>query len=198
MFIGDRLSASSESFAQHLHELHEHIKMQIAISNNNYKSTADSHKRLQEFAIGDGVMISVHSERFLLGTLKKLHARCMNPYRVLRRLVPMLMSSTSPLILESTRCSTLRIWLFTTIPVAYPTAILNEPALTLRSPQPFLVQPPILPPLRRPSIEEIEGILTDETVSTAAGTYQCYLVCWRGRPDSIVLGCRPRRSCNST
>ena len=59
MPIGDRPSVSAESFAQHLHELHEHIKRQLAISNNNYKFAADSHKRLQEFVIGDKVMVRV-------------------------------------------------------------------------------------------------------------------------------------------
>jgi len=53
MSIDDRPSASIESFAQHLYELHEHIRRQIAISNDNYTSAADSHKRLQKFAIGD-------------------------------------------------------------------------------------------------------------------------------------------------
>jgi len=38
MSIGDRSSASADSFAQHLHELHEHIRRQIAISNENCKS----------------------------------------------------------------------------------------------------------------------------------------------------------------
>ena len=46
MSIGDRPSASAESFAQHLHELREHIKRQIAISNDNYKHVIDSHERL--------------------------------------------------------------------------------------------------------------------------------------------------------
>ena len=53
MSVGDRLMHQL-SFAHHLHELHEHIRRQIAISNDNYKSIADSHKRSQEFAIGEG------------------------------------------------------------------------------------------------------------------------------------------------
>jgi len=83
-------------------------------------------------------------------------------------------------------------------PVAYPTVIPNEPALTSRSSELFQVQPLIPPPLRRPSTEEIEDILTDETVSTVAGTYQCYLVRWRRRLDSDCTLLRARRSCNST
>jgi len=68
----------------------------------------DSHKRLQEFTIGDEVMVRVRLERFSLGTLKKLHARHVGAYSVLRRLVLMPTSSTPPMILESTRCSTSR------------------------------------------------------------------------------------------
>jgi len=53
--IGDCPNASA--VAQHLYELHAHIRRQIAISNNNYKSIVDSHKRLQELAIRDDVMV---------------------------------------------------------------------------------------------------------------------------------------------
>ena len=78
MSIGDRPTTSAESFSQYLHELYEHIKRhiirQIATSNDNYKSVADSHKRLQEFATGDEVMVRVRPERFPLETLKKTHA----------------------------------------------------------------------------------------------------------------------------
>ena len=73
-----------ESFAQHLHESHEHIRRQIAVSNDNYKYAADSHKRLHEFAIGDEVMVWVRPKRFPSRTLNKLHARRMGPYRILR------------------------------------------------------------------------------------------------------------------
>ena len=74
MSIGDRPTTSAESFSQYLHELYEHIIRQIATSNDNYKSVADSHKRLQEFATGDEVMVRVRPERFPLETLKKTHA----------------------------------------------------------------------------------------------------------------------------
>ena len=67
-------SASVESFAKHLHELHKHIRRQIAISNDNYKSTANSHKKLCEFVIGDEVIVRVCLERFPSKTLKKFHA----------------------------------------------------------------------------------------------------------------------------
>ena len=93
-------------------------------------------------------------------------------------------SSTSPMILESIRCSMSRTLTLYHTPVAYQIVIPDEPTLTFKSPQSFPVDVPLPPSLMRPPTEEIEGILTDETVSITDGTYHRYLVCWRGRPDS--------------
>jgi len=60
-----------EPFALHLHELHNHYTRHMTISNYKCQSVAESHKRLQDIAIGDEVLIRVHPERFSLGTLKK-------------------------------------------------------------------------------------------------------------------------------
>ena len=136
MSIGDRLSASTESFAQHLHELYEHSRRQIAISNDNYKSIADSHKKLQEFATGDEVMVRMRPERFSPGTLKKLHARRMGVLRSFgsnayeldisrdRGINPVF--NIEDLTLHHT-------------PVAYPTTIPDDPASTFMSSQSFLI-----------------------------------------------------------
>ena len=83
--IGDWPSASAESFAYYLHDLHDYIHRQIVVSNDNYKSTAYLHKRLQKFVVGDEMMVRVRPKRFPQGTLKKLHARCIGLYRVLRK-----------------------------------------------------------------------------------------------------------------
>ena len=48
--------------APYLHELHDHNTRQMIINNYNYQSTAESHKRLQELAINDEVLIRVHPE----------------------------------------------------------------------------------------------------------------------------------------
>jgi len=61
------------SFAQYLHDLHDDIRRQIAVSNVNNKSTINLHKRLQEFAVGDKVMVRVRPKRFPSGTV---NARC--------------------------------------------------------------------------------------------------------------------------
>ena len=60
------------------------IRRQIAVSNDNYKVVVDLHKQLQEFTVGDEVMIRVRLEMFPLETLKKLHAQHIGPYIVLR------------------------------------------------------------------------------------------------------------------
>jgi len=57
----------------------------MTISNCNYQSVAESHKRLQKLTIGDEVLIRVHLEKFTLGTLKKLHTRSRGPYKILKR-----------------------------------------------------------------------------------------------------------------
>ena len=56
----------------YLYALHDHITRQLTTNNYNYKSAVESHKRLQDLAIGDKVLIRVHPERFSLGTFKKL------------------------------------------------------------------------------------------------------------------------------
>ena len=74
-----------ESHAPHLHDFNDHNTRQMTIINYNYQSATESHKRLQELAIGDEVLIRVHPKRFPLRTLKKLHTRRRGPYKFLRR-----------------------------------------------------------------------------------------------------------------
>ena len=58
----------------------------MTINNYNYQSIAKSHKRLQELAISDEVLVRVHPERFPLETLKKKTPYPMwGLYKVLRR-----------------------------------------------------------------------------------------------------------------
>jgi len=83
--IGTKPIVAVESPASHLHELHVHTKGQMTFNNYNYSSAVESHKRLQELAMGNGVLIRVHPERFPLETLKRLHTRRSGPYKVLKR-----------------------------------------------------------------------------------------------------------------
>ena len=66
--------------------LHTEVPRQITLSDDNYKSFANLHSRLQEIAVGDEVMLRVPPQRFPPETWEKLHIRCISPYRVMRRI----------------------------------------------------------------------------------------------------------------
>ena len=57
-----RISKSMESFAQHVKSLYKEISKKINISNKIYKQNVDSHRRAQEFAEGDYVMVRMRPE----------------------------------------------------------------------------------------------------------------------------------------
>lgn len=79
-----RPSASAESFAQHMHALHDEIKRRINLHNESYKMVADVHRRHVEFNIGDYVMVRIRPERFPPRTAKKLQARSAGPFKVVK------------------------------------------------------------------------------------------------------------------
>ena len=64
------------------------INKKIQESNAHYKSHVDLHPRHIEFNEGDYVMIRIWPERFLPGTIKKLHARSAGPYKILKKINP--------------------------------------------------------------------------------------------------------------
>jgi len=74
-----------ESSTLYLHELHDHNTRRKIISNYKYQSVTKSHKRLQDIAIDDEVLIRFHPERFPLETLRKLHTQRCGPYKILKR-----------------------------------------------------------------------------------------------------------------
>ena len=122
------------SFGQHLYELHEYIRRQIAISNDNYKSIVNSHKRLQEFDIRDEAMVRVRPERFSPETLKKLHVQRMGPYRVLRRFDSNAYELDIFCDLGINPVFSIEDLTLHRTPVAYPTTIPAEPSLIAKSP----------------------------------------------------------------
>ena len=80
------MSESAEAFARHVHDLHKDISNRIHSSNTRYKVQANSCRRHLEFAVGDYVMIRIRPKRFPLGTVKKLQARSVGPFKVLKRI----------------------------------------------------------------------------------------------------------------
>ena len=72
-----RVFEPAENFAKHIHDLHDEIRRKISLSNEEYKLTADMHRRSKEFNVGDYDMVHIHLERipkmFSKKTLCKTH-----------------------------------------------------------------------------------------------------------------------------
>ena len=64
-----RVSITTESFSQHIKELHENIRNHINKSNKIYKRQRDAHRRHQEFQRD---YVIVRTERLLPGHISKL------------------------------------------------------------------------------------------------------------------------------
>ena len=74
------------AFTSHIRALHEEIREKIIKNNADYKSSADLHRRLRTFNVGDYVMVCMRPERFSLGTVMKLHARSTWPFKILKKI----------------------------------------------------------------------------------------------------------------
>ena len=75
-----------ENFAKHIHDLHAEIRRQISLSNEEYKLAVDVHRRSKEFNIDEYVMVHILLERIPKTFSKKLYARAMGPYSIIRKL----------------------------------------------------------------------------------------------------------------
>ncbi|KAF2304621.1 hypothetical protein GH714_035811 [Hevea brasiliensis] len=84
--LGICVSQPTESFAQHIHELHDEIRRKIALSNENYKHAANVHRRNKEFNVCDNAMVCICPKRFPKNSLKKLHARAIGPFFILQKI----------------------------------------------------------------------------------------------------------------
>ena len=81
-----RVSYSASAFASHIRALHEKIREKIMKNNVDYKASADLHRRLKTFSVGDYVMVCMRPERFPPGTVKKLHARSARLFQILKKI----------------------------------------------------------------------------------------------------------------
>ena len=70
----------------HLLITHNEILRQIAICKDDYKFDAYPHSILKKFTVDDEVMVMIHFERFHPETVRKLHTRHTNSYKILRRI----------------------------------------------------------------------------------------------------------------
>ena len=80
------VSEPAENFTKHIHDLHAEIRRKITLSNEEYKLAADVHHISKEFNVGEYVMVRIHPERILKTFEKKLYARVMSPYSIIRKL----------------------------------------------------------------------------------------------------------------
>ena len=81
-----RVSKPAENFAKHIHELHAEIRRKISLSKEEYKLASDVHRRSKEFNAGDYVMVHIRPERIPKTFSKKLYARAMGPYSIIRKM----------------------------------------------------------------------------------------------------------------
>ena len=75
-----RVFEHAKNFAKHIYDLHAEIRRKISLSNEEYKLTADVHRRSKEFNVGDYVMVRIRPERISKMFSKKLYERAMGPY----------------------------------------------------------------------------------------------------------------------
>ncbi|KAJ0980669.1 hypothetical protein J5N97_008924 [Dioscorea zingiberensis] len=160
-----RPSASADSFAQHISNLHAEIRRKIVLNNASYKFVADTHRRTKDFNKGDYVLVCVHSERFPLHSFKKLHARAIGPYRIIQKLGPNAYRVDLPADLHISsvfNVEDLFPYRGTFTPPPFPSEIPTTP---------FAPLVPCLPPTPSPPSDRIESVLDHEIVTSLDGGY---------------------------
>ena len=80
------VSEPAENFAKHIHDLHAKIRRKISLSNEEYKLVVDVHRRSKEFNVGEYVMVRIRLERIPKMFSKKLYARTIGPFSIIRKL----------------------------------------------------------------------------------------------------------------
>ena len=80
------VSEPIENFAKHIHHLYAEIRRKISLNNEEYKLAADVHRRSKEFNVGEYVMVRICPGRIPKTFSKKLYARAIGPYSIIRKL----------------------------------------------------------------------------------------------------------------
>nr|XP_027107408.1 uncharacterized protein LOC113727444 [Coffea arabica] len=161
-----RPSAEAEAFSKHILDIRDEVRCQIAISNEWYKTHADFKKKFAEFEEGDEVMVHIRPERYPKGVYKKLHSRSAGPFKVLKKI------SSNAYVLELPKDMGISNVFNIEDLTAYDGHFDDSADRTSKA---TLPTPTCL-------CEAMEDVLDHQIVSTTGGSYQKFLVHWRGRP----------------
>ena len=167
-----------------MHELYHHISDQINSNNLKYKILADTHKRFQDFKIDDYVMVKIRPERFPQGSNRKLQASSTGPFKIHSKIGAnaYILEIPSDWRISSTFNVEDLVQFHGSIsmpsnPFERPRE--SEPKLESPPPQNIPIQPKI------PACHEhVDQILDEQVTLTRRGSYQRFLIKWRGRPDT--------------
>ena len=80
------VSKPVENFAKQIYDLHVEIRRKISLSNAEYKLVVDVYRRSKEFNVGEYVIVRIRPEIIQKTFSKKLYARVMGPYFIIRKL----------------------------------------------------------------------------------------------------------------
>ena len=149
----------------------------ISLSNEKNNLTANVHRRSKDFNVGEYIMVCIHPERIPKTFSKKLYARAMNLYSIIRKLRYNAYLLDLPNDMDINHVFNVEDLL--------PYRCTFEPS-TLSS-SVFACEaskgPPIMP-LFQYSKEMVDIILDDELVTYRDDGFRRFLVKWHGCPDS--------------
>ena len=171
------VSEPAENFAKHIHDLHAEIRRKISLSNEEYKLAVDVHRRSKEFNVGDYVMVRIRLERIPKTFSKKLYARAMGPYSIIRKMGSNAYLLDLPNDMDISHVFNVEDFLpyrGTFEPSNLPSSVSAGEASK---------GAPTMPSLQF-SKETVDTIFDDEFVTSKDGGFRRFLVKWHGRPDS--------------
>ena len=183
LILMNQYARTSESaFTSHIHDPHKKISNKINKSNEAYKVQADLHQKFKRFKLGDYVMVRIHSERFLSGTIKELHARGAGPFEVMKKINDNAYVLNLPEGFDISSIFNVEdLVVYKGLDFNPSNPLLDKPTQDLTSEGPFLPPLPNLPPY---VAEQIDKIIDDEIISTTDGGIRRCLVHWKGKLES--------------
>jgi hypothetical protein len=84
--VEKQFNDNADEHAEHIKQVHSHVRTQIENSNKKYKERVDRHRKNVVFKKGDLVWIHLRKTYFPTGRYGKLQPRADGPFRVLERI----------------------------------------------------------------------------------------------------------------